>query len=118
VTIVRFTPPDPKISENDWTDLAIGYATALGWRVTHQRPGRNKDGSWRTQIKGHKGYPDLTLAHRRWGQVWIELKSHSGRLDPEQKVWRDVIQAGGGRWYLLRPVHFDTLMKILDGHPV
>jgi hypothetical protein len=118
VTIVRFSPPDPKISEKEWTDLAIVYATALGWHVSHQRPAMTKGGNWVTAISGHKGYPDLTLAHKRWGQVWIELKSHSGRLDPAQVEWRDIILLGGGRWYLLKPKDFDTLMKILDGQPV
>lgn len=37
-----------------------------------------------------KGYPDLTLAGLGW-VIFIEAKTGTGRLEPEQRAWRDVL---------------------------
>lgn len=51
-----------------------------------------------------RGTPDLLFiwATDRLQMGAIELKSPAGRLQPEQKVWRDQFMAMGGKWALAR----------------
>lgn len=59
------------------------------------------------------GVPDLQLpivrpgvgldgGVRRYGALWIELKSKSGRLRDTQAAWRDRLRQGGHAWALCR----------------
>lgn len=91
-------------------DQVLEAAGTLGWLRFHPRPARTKDGKVRTAMKGDKGFPDLTLAHRTRGTIFVELKSDVGKLSPEQELWRDVLLAGGQEWHLWRPRDWYTLI--------
>lgn len=70
------------------------------------------------------GVPDLCLPiaaemqdGTRYGALWIELKSQSGRMRETQETWRDRLQRHGHAWALCRS--FDDaktcIMDYLDG---
>lgn len=65
--------------------LLIEYATLQGWRVTHFRPAWTSRG-WRTPVHGDKGFPDIVCV-RPPRIEFIECKTTSGRLSPEQTFW-------------------------------
>ena len=48
------------------------------------------------------GAPDLTVIFADGRTAWVELKSATGSLEPEQKAWRDRLQALGHEWHLFR----------------
>lgn len=73
----------------------IDAAHMFGWLVHHVKPARTPDGKWLTRIQGDAGFPDLVLA--RAGEVlFVELKSATGRVRPEQSTWLDHL--GGLVW--------------------
>lgn len=90
------TPLDPRlktITEAQLQNAVIDLALHLGWKVSwspdwmktlaiaSMRQQRRNDRRWPPA-----GLPDLLLA--RNGRVIIaELKSHTGRLKPEQHAW-------------------------------
>ena len=76
-------------SEADLEKLVLDYAHLRQWRIHVERPARTKKG-WRTPIKGHAGYPDLTLA-RNGVVIFAELKSATGKATPEQWTWLGAI---------------------------
>lgn len=78
--------------------LAIAYE--LGYLTYHTHDSR----------RSHKGWPDLVLAHPRWGRFLIrELKSERGRVRPEQQAWLNALTALGIDADIWRPTH------LLDG---
>jgi hypothetical protein len=93
----------------------IELAQLHGWRVHHQRPARRANGGWTSAVEGHAGFPDLVLArgprHGRPGRLILaELKAGRGRIDPEQRQWRDMlVQVHGVEVHVW---HQDTLEEI------
>jgi hypothetical protein len=53
-----------------------------------------------------KGFPDMTCFLFEKPPFFMELKSPTGtgRLSPDQKVWRDRLQAMGFDWFLIRSI--------------
>ena len=100
-------------TEDEWKDTVVGYATLRGWLVHHDRPARTNKG-YRTAIQGNAGFPDLVLT--RFGEpvLFVELKSATGALRPEQIVWRDTLIAAGAEWRLWRPSDWDEVAATLD----
>lgn len=85
----------------------------LHWRVAHFRPGQTRHG-WRTAVQGDGGgFPDIVMVHAPAGLVWwVELKMKGGRLDVEQRRWRDDLRAAGQDWRLI--VGRAGLTELLD----
>ena len=87
-------------------DALVGHIVRLaadhGWRAMHQLPAMNARGRYRTAIQGHRGFPDLVLASRH-GVIFVECKTETGSLEPDQRAWRDALQAAGADWRLWRP---------------
>jgi hypothetical protein len=48
------------------------------------------------------GFPDLVIAGRR-GVLFVELKSFSGSLTPDQRRWGSVLREAGQEWIVWRP---------------
>ncbi len=55
-----------------------------GWRLYHTRDSR----------RSPAGFPDLVLVSRGRGRLlFVELKSDTGRVRPEQAEWLDVLRS-------------------------
>lgn len=78
------------MTEKELQAAVIEAAHLFGWRVAHFRPALTQSGKWATAMQGDPGYPDLTMA--RDGEIlFVELKSETGRIRPEQKIWIDAL---------------------------
>lgn len=77
----------PNCDENSFEDALIALAVHYGWRCHAERRARTADGNVITAIKGHRGYPDVTLVHPTHGIIFAELKSAKGRMGPGQPEW-------------------------------
>lgn len=81
------------VSEDDLKGLVIDALHQYRWLVHHDRPARTNQG-WKTPIEGDKGFPDVVAVHPRTGvTMFLELKSASGPLKPEQTEWLDRLVA-------------------------
>jgi microcompartment protein CcmK/EutM len=74
----------------------IDLARRSRWRVAHFRKVRTVDRQgrprWRTPVAADgAGFPDLVLA-RSGRLIFAELKSETGSVDPEQRVWRERLE--------------------------
>ena len=65
--------------------------------------GRIRFTQWSKARGWSKGNPDLVVVHRT-GVFFIELKAPTGRLSPEQKVWRDRLIAEGYNYFCWRTI--------------
>ena len=74
---------DPKVG-----GFSGGLLHTLGWRVQHVErvTMSGRGGRVVRKTPGTKGYPDITAARR--GQIlFLELKSETGQVEPEQVAW-------------------------------
>lgn len=102
--------PTITVTEAQWQDTVIDLALTLGWRVAHFRPARTVDG-WRTPVAADgKGFPDLVLAREGDTPLFIELKTDTGRITPEQRNWLDTL---GPHAHVIRPRDFPELRTLL-----
>lgn len=91
------------MTERELQDAVIECARLLGWTVAHFRPARVMRGGreiYETPIAADgKGYPDLTLVHRRHRRLlFVELKAEKGRLSEEQSRWlEDLLLCAGDK---------------------
>jgi hypothetical protein len=89
--------------EDNLFDQVVDVARFKNVLVAHFRPARTKDGGWRTPVAADgKGWPDLVLVGPG-GILYRELKSSTGALMPNQRVWRDSLVAAGANWAVWRP---------------
>lgn len=92
-----------KIPERDFQAQVIELARMTGWRVAHFRPAMDSKGRWKTAVAGDgAGFPDLVLA-RPGKLLFRELKSNTGKVEPEQVAWGDALRAAGADWAVWRP---------------
>ena len=91
-----------RVTEAELQDAIAGMARALRWRVAHHRPARTEKG-WRTawQYDG-KGLPDLLMVRGR-RRVVAELKGERGKLEHEQAVWLEALDATAAECHVWRP---------------
>lgn len=73
------------MTENQLMDAIVEAAKLHSWKVAHFRPALTAK-SWRTPMQGDPGFPDLVLA-RNGRVLFLELKSHGGRVSPDQMAW-------------------------------
>ena len=102
----------PPMSEKDWQAQVVQLAGTFGWMVQHSRPAQVGE-RWMTAITGQVGFPDLVLAHRTKGVVFVELKTDTGRMATAQTEWRETL-AGHVEWYLWRPSDIAAVMRRLS----
>ena len=110
----------------EWAEYQAGAMPELR-SLFHPPNGghRRKATAARMKAMGAKaGVPDLCLPvactmrdGTRYGALWIELKSKTGRLRDSQRQWRNRLRRHGHAWALCRS--FDdakaALMDYLDG---
>ena len=105
----------PHIKERDFQAAVIELAHLFGWNVAYFRPARvMRDGKekYETSVGADgKGWPDLVLVRNRI--IYVELKSDTGKLSPEQELWRDRILAAGGDWFCWRPGDIEAIKEVL-----
>jgi hypothetical protein len=90
----------------------IAFAALHGWRTAHFRPGMNRRGEWQTAVQGDgSGFPDLILIRER--VVWAELKSETGVVSGEQRVWIDALVRAGQEVYVWRPSDWAEIEEVL-----
>lgn len=92
-------------TERQWQDLVRETAVMNHWLIYHTHDSRRSD----------KGFPDLTLA-RTGFLLFLELKTSSGRVTPEQQVWIDTLNSiyGPVKAMIARPRDWDYLSRLLD----
>ena len=72
-------------SEAVWQSRLVAMAQRLGWLCFYDTDSR----------RSVPGFPDLTMAHARYGIAFAELKVGGGRVGPEQRRWLDTLAGGG-----------------------
>lgn len=90
-----------------------GVAVRFGWEVLHVRAGRTRHG-WRVPVTGSlgAGWPDLILA-RPPRVLAVELKSPTGKVDPEQQHVLDVLALCGIETHVWRPADWESIVAAL-----
>lgn len=58
------------------------------------------------------GFPDLVIVGR-YGTVFAELKSTSGKISAEQQAWHDDLVRSGAEAYIWRPEDWDEVQSVL-----
>jgi len=89
------------VSERDWQQTVVDYATAKKWTCYHTHDSRRSD----------PGFPDLVMVRERI--VFAELKRERGKVSPEQRDWQIAIMFAKGEYYLWRPSDWDEVVKVL-----
>ena len=85
--------------------IYLTYALPPDWRFRAGMEGTNLGRFQRAQAKQlgrRRGWPDIELAQRGGAIRWIELKTATGRLSPEQIEFRDWV--GTDKWALARTI--------------
>lgn len=102
---------DAQMSEEQWSEQVIAYASLRSWLVAHFRPARTAHG-WRTPVSADgKGFPDLVLVRDR--AVLVELKSVKGTLTEEQARWLEALKRADVEHYLWRPTDWPEVERVL-----
>jgi hypothetical protein len=106
--------PHEDISEREFTSLVIAVAQGLGWLTFHPRSAMERSGRWCTPTQGDVGVPDITLV-RDGRLLFIELKSTTGRLSPDQREWLNALgQVPGVTACVMRPADWAALVRLLQ----
>lgn len=102
-------------------DHLADYAAQLGYLVFTPDRVKTSQGRHVTAYRhpAGRGFPDLTIAGLGW-VLFVEVKTGSGELEPEQRAWRDVICDVEERpdsrvvWVLARPRVFRLVERFLE----
>lgn len=79
-------PPPETASEKEFQSWIIDTAKRREWKYSHTYRALMQDGQWRTTCAN--GFPDLLLI-RGDRMVVFEVKSKTGRVEPDQEKWLD-----------------------------
>lgn len=105
-------PPMHDASEKLFQDKIVQIAKTCGWLTFHAVPHQVRPGVWRSD---GPGFPDLVLAHPRFGILFAEIKTAKGKLTDAQLQWRSAIIASGHRHEVWRPADMNLIVKVLSG---
>jgi hypothetical protein len=91
------------VTEAQWQAQVVQLAELYGWRWYHTHDSR----------RSPAGFPDLVLWRER--VVFAELKTDTGRLTPDQNVFRmQMLRVSGVEHYVWRPRDFDDVKAVLE----
>jgi hypothetical protein len=96
--------------EKDLQQLIVDTARAMGLLVYHTHDSR----------RSQRGFPDLVIVGAQ-GVLYLELKTKTGKVTPEQRHWLLSLRAAGCTAHVIRPRHWPDevlpLLKSLGGPP-
>ena len=87
------------ISEAQFQKQVMDLCVYLGALAYHTHDAR----------RSNPGYPDVTLLTKGGRLLFRELKTRTGRVRPEQKVWIDRLRAAGYDAGIWRPEDMDRI---------
>ena len=93
----------PDLTEAQLQRNVIQLAKACGWKCYHPR----------FSVGSEPGWPDLVMAHRQRGFMFVELKSERGKLTDAQRDWLDTLTACGQDVRVWRPRDWDEICRVL-----
>ena len=113
-------PEKPPESEAQFFGAIVDLAHTFGWSVASFRAARlkDKDGKerWRTPVRADgAGWPDLVLARLGSPILFLEVKSETGKVSPEQAEWLRLLGRAGSPAFVIRPSQWDELVTLLKG---
>jgi hypothetical protein len=93
------------MTEPELLAAVLDLARVFGWRTAHFRAAQTRYG-WRTPVQGDgAGFPDLVVV-RGSRVIAIELKSDTGKVTAEQRLWLDALTDAGVLTCIWRPEHW------------
>lgn len=102
-------PPDPALATGDegyWQVKLEWLFIKSGWRVQHANI---------TSLNDTPGWPDLVVAHPLCRVLQhAEVKTDSGRLSEEQRVWAEVLWATGHPVQVWRPRDWPVILQMAE----
>lgn len=117
---------DGTMLETPFQNLIVDVGHLHGWHVasfrTSQQAGRYMTAARYDGV----GYPDLTMIHKKGAILFVEVKTETGRLSKEQKVWGHKLGEAtsemfehsnptyGVHYYVWRPRDSDNIMSVLS----
>jgi hypothetical protein len=101
-------------SQSEWQfqNFVIARAINNGWSYYHA-PDNKPDKNGRVQSGIVKGFPDLVLV-KGAVLVFVELKTETGRISPEQTVWLARLAATGCETHIWRPSQWKEVNDYLE----
>jgi hypothetical protein len=102
---------DRRLKEKPWQKQVEEALTVCGWWWMHVPPNVIVcPGCHRRIYRGiRKGFPDI-LAIKPPDILWIELKTETGQVEPEQTSVGEMLRACGQTWVVARPRDRETLL--------
>jgi len=101
------------ITEAQFATTVEGLLIVDGWLFVHSRPALTSKG-WRTALTGNEGFPDY-IATREGRLIFIELKSKTGNLVPEQyELLYELSKVSSAEVYLWTPDDFEEMTQVLS----
>lgn len=101
------------MTEAEWQQQVIDLVHLCGWKHMHARRSIGKGRKWTTALNV-TGWPDLTLWKPGHGFVFVELKSDTGWVTPEQREVLASLAAAGGEVHVWRPCDLDEAKRVLN----
>jgi hypothetical protein len=92
----------PRMTEAMLLAHVLRRLKALGWAAYHTHDSR----------RSQAGYPDIA-AVRGSRLLYAELKSRTGVLTVEQRLWLDALWSAGAECYVWRPDDLDWIDEVL-----
>ena len=89
---------DPR-TEADWMGAVGGLLDYHGWRWYHPEPKKRSRSRW--TVNTAAGIPDL-ICVKPPRVVWLEVKTESGRIRPEQVEWIEELRQSGQEVHIIR----------------
>lgn len=96
-------PQLPPLSEAHFQARVVAYAKLLGLLVFHDYDSR----------RSAAGFPDLVIVGNR--VIFVELKTETGRIRPEQQTWLNRLRDAGATAAVWRPSDWDAAVAVLKG---
>jgi hypothetical protein len=103
------------MTESQWGEQFTGLAERLGWSWFHARTSQS-GGRWTTALSGPigKGCPDYFLAHEKGRHMFVELKTETGKLRPDQVRVIGILNRAGVETHVFRPSDFEEIERVLS----